>query len=75
MFDVIMYADDTTLFSSINHFHKHLLNKTLEFFIIFYYELQKIHEWINITRLSLNMNKCNVMSVHIYARQSQKLIT
>jgi hypothetical protein len=52
-----MYADDTTLSSTLNQFtdstqHK---NKSLESLIS--YELSKVIEWLNINRLSLNKTK------------------
>ena len=55
-----MYADDTTLSSTLNQFidstHQ---NKSVEFLIN--YELCKVMEWLNINRLSLNKEKSKYM--------------
>jgi len=60
-----MYADDTTLSSTLNKFidstqHK---NKSVEFLIN--YKLCKVMEWLNINRLTLNKEKSKYMIFHV----------
>ena len=64
IFNFIMYADDTTLSSTLNQFvnstqHQ---NKSVEFLIN--YELCKVMEWLNINRLSLNKEKSKYIIFH-----------
>ena len=56
MFNMIMYADDTTLFCDINSFPdvEHSLNA----------ELSKITDWLAANKLSLNANKTRFMVLH-----------
>ena len=55
MFHFIIYADDTTLSSTLNPF-----NDNLESLIN--YELLKINEWRKINKLSLNIAKSKYMT-------------
>ena len=56
IFNMIMYADDTTLFRDINGnpADEHLLNM----------ELRKITNWLSANKLSLNVNKTKCMIFH-----------
>ena len=54
-FDFIIYADDTTLSSTINSFDNEQSNVDTQTLIND--ELSKIIEWLNINKLSLNTNK------------------
>ena len=56
IFNMIMYADDTTLFCDINGnpADEHLLNM----------ELCKITDWLSANKLSLNVNKTKCMIFH-----------
>ena len=56
MFNMIMYADDTTLFCEINSIPdaEHSLNA----------ELSKITDWLAANKLSLNANKTKFMVFH-----------
>ena len=67
-----MYADDTTLSSTLNQFidSKHQ-NKSVEFLIN--YELCKVMEWLNINRLSLNKEKSKYMIFHVPKKEIQTL--
>ena len=59
MFNFIIYADDTTLFSTIETFRDSVQNKSTESVIN---ELLKIVEWLNINKLSLNKSKSKYMT-------------
>ena len=56
IFNMIMYADDTTLICDINGnpADEHLLNM----------ELCKITDWLSANKLSLNVNKTKCMIFH-----------
>ena len=60
IFNMIMYADDTTLFCDINGnpADEHLLNM----------ELCKITDWLSENKLSLNVNKTKCMIFHSYKK-------
>ena len=52
---MVMYADDTTLFCSIdNNVDEHVINN----------ELCKISEWLGANKLSLNISKTKFMVFH-----------
>ena len=55
MFNFIMYADDTTLTSTINTFNGNTNNDNVETSLNA--ELLKINEWLQINKLSLNITK------------------
>ena len=57
----IMYADNTTLFSTIKSFNDNLPNSSTES-AINDEELLKIFEWLNINKLPLNRNKSKYMT-------------
>ena len=57
MFNSVMYADDTTLTSTVSNFRNN--SKPVETSINA--ELLKINEWLQINKLSLNINKSKFM--------------
>ena len=59
MFNFIMYADDTTLTSTINTFNGNTNNDNLETSLNA--ELLKINEWLQINKLSINISKSKYM--------------
>ena len=60
MFNFIIYADDTTLSSTLNTFSDNIQNDNLESLIND--ELLKINEWLKINKLSLNIAKSKYMT-------------
>lgn len=60
MFNFIIYADDTTLSSTLNTFNDNIQNDNLESLIND--ELLKINEWLKINKLSLNIAKSKYMT-------------
>ena len=68
-----MYADDTTLSSTLNQFtdSKQLKNKSVE--SVINYELGKVIEWLNINKLSLNKEKSKYMIFHVPRKETQTL--
>ena len=76
-FHAILYADDTSLFSSLgsfnvslngNNFDKHVLSTNIN------NELRKIQEWLNINKLSLNVSKTKYIIFHNHQRNIDSLI-
>ena len=61
IFDFICYADDTTLFSTLNKFTN---AQNINPDIIINTELAKINEWLEINKLSLNATKSKFMVFH-----------
>ena len=59
MFNCIMYADDTTLTSTISTFSDTTNNDNVEASLNA--ELLKINEWLQINKLSLNISKSKYM--------------
>ena len=59
MFNFIMYADDTTLTSTINTFNGNTNNDNVETSLNA--ELLKINEWLQLNQLSLNISKSKYM--------------
>ena len=57
-FDFIIYADDTTLSSTINSFNNEQSNVDTQTLINV--ELSKIIEWLNINKLSLNKKQIKI---------------
>ena len=60
MFNFIIYADDTTLSSTLYTFNDNIHNDNLESLIND--ELLKIKEWLKINKLSLNIAKSKYMT-------------
>ena len=61
IFEFICYADDTTLFSTLNKF---INAQNINPDIIINTELAKINEWLEINKLSLNVTKSKFMVFH-----------
>ena len=61
MFELVMYADDSTLTATLNSFNINI-NSDISDDINF--ELTKITEWLNANRLSLNVTKTKFMIFH-----------
>jgi hypothetical protein len=72
-FRAILFADDTTLVSSLCSFvsptEDHSFKNTLSSKIN--YELHLINEWLSINKLSINVNKTKFMLFH----NRQKMLT
>ena len=66
MFNFIMHADDTTLFSTIKSFNDNIPNKNTESAVND--ELLKIMEWLTINKLSLNKNKSKYVTFQMSNR-------
>ena len=60
-FDIINYADDTTLISTINQFDNHGtgMNDNIN------NELRNVHNWLLAQRLSLNVSKTRLMMFYM----------
>ena len=66
IFKFILYADDTTLFSTIEFsvpIERSNVNQMLN------YELSLVCEWLNVNKLSLNINKTKFMVFHPYQKE------
>jgi hypothetical protein len=61
MFTMVMYADDTSLQSTLNNFNS---NITADINIKINSELNKISEWLKANKLSLNVSKSKYMVFH-----------
>ena len=70
-FDFIMYADDTTLSSTIDSFSDIYSNASADCLINA--EIGKVIEWLKINKLSLNKNKSIYMTFHMPKKQIQHL--
>ena len=70
-FDFIMYADDTTLSSTIDSFSDIHSNASADSLINA--EIGKVIEWLKINKLSLNKNKTKYMTFHMPKIQIQHL--
>ena len=75
-FHAILYADDTSFFSSLGYFNvslngnfdKHVLSTNIN------NELRKTQEWLNINKLSLNVGKTKYIIFHNHQRNIDSLI-
>ena len=72
-FDFIIYADDTTLSSTINSFNNEQSNVDTQTLIND--ELSKIIELLNINKLSLNKNKSKYMIFHMAQERYAKFFS
>ena len=54
----IMYADDTTLYSSSENFDSNNIEREIN------YELEKVNLWLKANKLSLNVKKTKCMFFH-----------
>ena len=66
-----MYADDTTLFSTLTSFSNNVQDNTTEYLINT--ELSKVVEWLNINKLSLNKTNSKYMIFHVPSKCIQPL--
>ena len=72
LFNFVMYADDTTLSTSLNSLCETSLdNKSTE--TIINEELCKIYEWLNINKLLLNKSKTKYMVFHMPNKRIEAL--
>ena len=72
LFNFVMYADDTTLSTSLNSLSETILdNKSTE--TILNEEVCKINEWLNINKLLLNKSKTKYMVFHMPNKRIQAL--
>ena len=69
IFKFIMYADDTTLLSSLASFGNYI--ETKEYLLNA--ELSNVIEWLNINKLSLNKSKSKYMIFHVPNKDIQYL--
>ena len=70
IFKFILYADDTTLFSTIEFsipIHHSNVNQMLN------HKLSLVCKWLNINKLSLNINKTNFVIFHPYQKEASHL--
>ncbi len=72
IFDFIIYADDTTLSGALKIILKDSKNK-LSVEMVINKELEKISDWLNINRLSLNVKKTKYMIFHTPQRKVNSL--
>ena len=73
IFNFIMYADDTTLYSTLNQFTDNTRHKNESVESLINYELGKINEWLNINKLSFNKEKSKYMIFHLPRKETQIL--
>ena len=72
LFNFVMYADDTTLSTSLNSLSETTLdNKSTETMIN--EELCKMYEWLNINKLLLNKSKTKYMVFHMPNKRTLKI--
>ena len=69
-FDFIMYADDTTLSSTIDSFSD--INSNANADSLINAEICKVIEWLKINKLSLNKNKSKYMTFHMPKKRNTK---
>ena len=62
-----MYADDTTLFSTLTSLRDNTQDNTIE--SVINAELSKVVEWLNINKLSLNKAKSKYMIFHVPSKR------
>ena len=70
-FDFFMYADDTTLLSTIDSFSD--INSNASADSLINAEICKVIEWLNINKLSHNKNKSKYITFHMPKKQIQHL--
>ena len=66
-----MYADDTTLSSTIDSFSG--INSNTNADVLINIELCKVIEWLKINNLSLHKNKSKYMLFHMHKKEIQNL--
>ena len=60
---MIIYADDTTLYSTLNVFGNYI-SKNLNI------ELTKVADWLKLSKLSINIKKSKFMVFHMPQKKS-----
>ena len=70
VFTFIPYADDTTLFSTLNNFTN---TPNIDQNCLINEELIKINEWLEINKLSLNIAKTKYMLFHMHNKKVNTL--
>ena len=73
IFNFIMYADDTTLSSTLNQFTDSTQHKNKSVESLINYELGKVIEWLNINKLSLNKEISKYMIFNVPRKETQTL--
>ena len=76
-FHAILYADDTSLYSALGSFNVNLTGNNSDkhtLSIKINKELSNKQEWLNINKLSLNVNKTKYMIFHNYQRDIKSCI-
>ena len=68
-----MYTDDTTLSSILNQFTDSTQHKNKSVESLINYELEKVIEWLNINKLSLNKEKSKYMIYHVPTKETRTL--
>ena len=68
-----MYADDTTLSSTLSQFVDSTQHKNNSVESLINYELSKVIEWLNINRVSLNKEKSKYMILQLPKKETQTL--
>ena len=71
IFNFIIYADDTTLSSTLNQFTDSTQHKNKSVECLINYEFGKVIEWLNINKLSLNKEKSKYMIFHVPRKETQ----
>ncbi len=69
--DFIIYADDTTLSTTIEIVIKETNNKNIESKINM--ELTGINNWLKANKLSININKCKYMIFHTFRKKENNV--
>ena len=72
VFNFVLYADDTTLFSTIEYA---FTSETTEQIGIINNELHKVGDWLALNRLILNASKTKYMVFHPYQKDISQLKT
>ena len=70
-FKSILFADDTNLFTTIEHFIP-ILDSNVS--VLLNNELSKIHFWLSVNKLTLNIEKTKFIVFHPYQKDISKLI-
>ncbi len=71
LFDFIIYADDTTLSTTLEIVMKNTQTQTAEGTLNT--ELANVSKWLKVNKLSLNVNKCQYMIFHTNRKQVNSL--
>ncbi len=72
LFDFIIYADDTTLSTTLEIIIKDTNNSDPE--SLFNKELQNINDWLKSNKLSVNITKCKYIIFHTLQKKVKPLV-